>query len=126
MKQRGADRVEIAGYGDKRMIMATFACTLSGHYLPIQILYGGNTECCHSKHQFPAEFDIFHNSSHRANEETGICFIKQIIVPYVTKTRELLNAPYQTGMVLFDVFRGCRRQPLYCFHFDFRYVTLVR
>ena len=24
------------------------------------------------------------------------------------------------------VFRGCRRQPLYCFHFNFRYVTLVR
>ena len=24
------------------------------------------------------------------------------------------------------LFRGCRRQPLYCFHFDFRYVTLVR
>ena len=23
-------------------------------------------------------------------------------------------------------FRGCRRQPLYCFHFDFWYVTLVR
>ena len=25
-----------------------------------------------------------------------------------------------------NVFRGCHRQPLYCFHFDFRYVTLVR
>ena len=24
------------------------------------------------------------------------------------------------------VFRGCCRQPLYCFHFDFQYVTLVR
>ena len=23
-------------------------------------------------------------------------------------------------------FRGCHRQPLYCFHFDFRYVTLVQ
>ena len=106
MEQRGADRVEIAGYGDKRMITATFACTLSGHFLPIQILYGGKTERCHPKHQFPAEFDIFHNSSHWANEETAIRFIKQIIVPYVTKTRELLDAPNQTVMVLFDVFKG--------------------
>ena len=24
------------------------------------------------------------------------------------------------------IFRGCCRQPLYCFHFDFRYVTLVQ
>ena len=27
---------------------------------------------------------------------------------------------------LIHIFRGCLRQPLYCFHFDFRYVTLVR
>ena len=24
------------------------------------------------------------------------------------------------------IFRGCLRQPLYCFHFNFRYVTLVQ
>ena len=24
------------------------------------------------------------------------------------------------------IFRGCRRQPLYCFHLDFQSVTLVR
>ena len=28
--------------------------------------------------------------------------------------------------IIFMVFRGCRRQPLYCFHLDFRCVTLVR
>ena len=31
-----------------------------------------------------------------------------------------------TGLILIVLIRGCRRQPLYCFHFDFRYVTLVR
>ena len=25
-----------------------------------------------------------------------------------------------------EFFRGCHRQPLYCFHFNFQYVTLVR
>ena len=25
-----------------------------------------------------------------------------------------------------DIFRGCCRQPLYCFHLDFRCVTFVR
>ena len=28
--------------------------------------------------------------------------------------------------LLGTLFRGCHRQPLYCFYFDFRYVTLVR
>ena len=27
---------------------------------------------------------------------------------------------------MFYIFRGCHRQPLYCFHFDFWYVTLDR
>ena len=43
MEERGAGRVEIAGYGDKRMITATFAGTLSGKFLPMQILYGVKT-----------------------------------------------------------------------------------
>ena len=25
----------------------------------------------------------------------------------------------------FRAFWGCHRQPIYCFHFDFRYITLV-
>ena len=43
MEERGASHVEIAGYGDKRMITATFAATLSGEFLPMQIFYGGKT-----------------------------------------------------------------------------------
>ena len=30
------------------------------------------------------------------------------------------------GVLIQVLFRGCRRQPLYCFHLDFRCVTLVR
>ena len=37
---------------------------------------------------------------------------------------EGLLPPHSNYLGVF--FRGCRRQPLYCFHFDFRYVTLVR
>ena len=34
-------RVEVAGLGDKRQITATFADTLSGAFLPMQLLYQG-------------------------------------------------------------------------------------
>lgn len=106
MEERGAGRVEIAGYGDKGMITATFAATLSGKFLPMQILYGGKTERCHPRHTFPAEFDIHHNPSHWSNEECAIRFIEKIILPYVITTRERLNDPSQTAMVIFDVFKG--------------------
>ena len=77
MEERGAGCVEIAGYGDKRMIMATFGATLSGKFLPMQILYGGKTNRCHPKHQFPSEFDVYHHSNHWANEECAIRFIEK-------------------------------------------------
>ena len=33
---------------------------------------------------------------------------------------------YLSQCSLLVLFRGCLRQPLYCFHLDFRCVTLVR
>ena len=39
---------------------------------------------------------------------------------------ELLGVFLRFRITFAEVIRGCRRQPLYCFHFDFRYVTLVR
>ena len=106
MEERGASRVEIAGHGDKRMITATFAATLSGEFLPMQILCDGKTNRCHPRHTFPAEFDIHHSPNHWANEECAIRFIEKIIIPYVKTTRERLSVPSQTAMVLFDVFKG--------------------
>ena len=106
MEKRGASCVEIAGYGDKRMITATCAATLSEEFLPMQLLYGGKTNCCHPKHTFPTEFDIYHNPNHWANEECAIRFIKKMIITYDKTTRERLSDPSQIAMVLFDVFKG--------------------
>ena len=39
----GSTNVPVAGANDKRMITATFAVTLSGSFLPIQLIYGGKT-----------------------------------------------------------------------------------
>ena len=106
MEERGAGRVEIARYGDKRMITATFAATLSGKFLPMQILYSGKTGRCHPNHQFPTEFSIYHNPNYWANEECALRFIEKIILPNVKTTREKLSKPNQKAMVIFDVFKG--------------------
>ena len=38
---RQPNRVEISGIDEKRQIMALFACTMAGHFLPIKLIYGG-------------------------------------------------------------------------------------
>ena len=39
MENRGTKYVEIAGIDDKCQITAAFACTMSGKFLPIQLIY---------------------------------------------------------------------------------------
>jgi len=43
MAQKGSKRVEVFGIDDKRQITATFAASLSGNFLPIQLIYEGKT-----------------------------------------------------------------------------------
>lgn len=106
MASKGAKLVEIAGYGDKRQITATFAATMSGEFLPMQLIYGGKTDRCHPKHKFPEGFDICHTPNHWANENCALRLVKNIIIPYVNTTRRNLNKSDQKAVVLFDVFKG--------------------
>ena len=41
MARKGSSSVTIVGANDKRNITATFAITLSGEFLPMQLIYGG-------------------------------------------------------------------------------------
>ena len=76
------------GLGDKWQITATFAATLVGTFLPMQIFYQGKTDRSHPKYAFPDGFDIFHTPNHWANEDTCLRFFANIIFPYVDKVRE--------------------------------------
>ena len=46
MAKGGSSRVEIVGLGDKRQITAVLACSLSGDFLPPQVIYSGKTCRC--------------------------------------------------------------------------------
>ena len=39
MEKQGARRVEIVGVDDNRQITAVFGCSMSGDFLPIQVIY---------------------------------------------------------------------------------------
>ena len=43
LAEKGCKTISIAGTTGNRMMTATFAITLSGNYLPIQLTYGGKT-----------------------------------------------------------------------------------
>ncbi|XP_011408602.1 PREDICTED: uncharacterized protein LOC105315598 [Amphimedon queenslandica] len=108
MEKRGTKRVEIEGIDDKRQITAVFACTLSGKFLPIQLIYQGTTQKCLPKGvSFPNNWHLTYTSNHWSNEKTTVEYLNSIILPYVRNTRSQfsLDATHP-ALVLFDVFRG--------------------
>ena len=78
--------MEIVGISDKRQITAVFAGTLSGTFLPPQIIYKGKTKACLPNVTFPRDWHTSFSHNHWANETTV-----KIIVPYVLRKKEELK-----------------------------------
>ena len=111
MAPSGSRRVEIVGMGDKRQITAVFAGSLSGDFLPPQLIYTGKTPAWHPNGiTFPADWHITHTENHWANESNMKDYITKVIVPYIEKIRSQLpqrDVPSpQPALVIFDVFKG--------------------
>lgn len=114
MEKRGTKRVEIEGLDDKRQITAVFACSLTGKFLPIQLIYQGSTTKCLPKGvNFPKNWHLTYTSNHWSNEATTIEYVNFIILPYITSTRKELGLqPTHPAVVLFDVFKGQCTDPV--------------
>ena len=68
LAKRGCKSIPIADSADKRMITATFSITLTGEFLPIQLIYGGKTNKSIPAVSFPFDFVISANKKHYSNE----------------------------------------------------------
>jgi hypothetical protein len=107
MAKKGSKRVEIKGLGDKRQITAVFCGSLLGHFLPIQLIYGGKTQHCHPPFSFPLDWEITHTPNHWSTEENMPSYIENIIVPYVDQVRNDEGMDNdQAALAIFDHFRG--------------------
>ena len=71
---KGVKTVPIKGIDDKLQITATFAISMSGEFLPIQVIYQGKTIRCLPKYAFPENFDITYSESHCSNTKKAISF----------------------------------------------------
>jgi len=88
-------RVELIGQDDKRQV---FAGTLTGEFLPIQLVYEEKIPKCHPSVSFPEGWHVTHTANHWCNEDTVIDYIKLVIAPYMSDVRKRLS-PTHTGLV---------------------------
>ena len=91
MAKKGSKQVAIAGSADHRQITGTFTITLSGKFLPPQLIYQGNTKRCHPFFKFPDEFNVTQSSNHWSNEEKAKELLNVVIISYVKETRKNLG-----------------------------------
>ena len=65
---KGGKSVPVVVKGKSKQITGTFSCTKSGIFLPMQLIYQGNTNCCHPTGiEFPEGFNITHTKNHWSN-----------------------------------------------------------
>ena len=108
MDMCGSRAVPIKGLSDKRNITLTLVVTLSGSFLPFQIIYAGKTKASQPRDvKFPPGFCVTQNPNHWSNEEETLKLVREIINPYIVKKRIELKLPEeQKTLVIWDVFKG--------------------
>ena len=107
MAKKGDPNVTITGSSDKRTITATFAITMRGDFLPMQLIYGGKTKQSCPRFKFPPGFSISANPKHYSNTEESLKYFNEVILPYVRKVRTEESLPEnQMALVVMDVFTG--------------------
>ena len=105
MHRAGEKVVPITNSDDKRQITAVVAASMTGEYLPPQLIYTGKTNRCHPRVSAPAGWDIWHSHNHWSNEDTMKRYVEKIIVPFVARKREALDLnDSHPALVLFDCF----------------------
>ena len=107
LAKRNSTNAAIAGSSDKRTITATFAVSLSGHFLPPQLIYSRKTTQSLSKYEFPKSFSLSVNPTHYNNSKESIKFIEEILVPHFTKKLQDLGLNIDhKALIIFYVFSG--------------------
>ena len=107
MAQYKSKQVEGAGVDDKRQIIDPYSASLTGSFLPVQLVYQGKTSKCHPSIDFQKECHIINSANHWCNEETMKSYIQLTIAPYAQEKRKQLRlADSQLALVIFDEFKG--------------------
>ena len=86
-----AQRLLIKGIDDKRQITATFTVSMTGKFLPIQLIYEGKTPRCLPRFHFPADFNVTFSDNHSSNMEKSIELFEKVIFSYLKQAKASLK-----------------------------------
>ena len=127
MAKEGSKRVEIVGADDKRQITAVFGRTMSGDFLPPQLIYQGKTSKCLPKIKFPNNWHVTWSENHWSNQQTMEDYVLKILLPYIDGKRSTLKLTSDhPALVIFDRFRGqCTDKILGLLHTNNVHVVIV-
>ena len=107
LAKKNSKTVTIKGSTDKRTITATFAISIRGDFLRMQLIYGGKTKKCLARLKFPEKFSLSYNETHYSNEKEACKFIEETLKPYIKQVIERDNLLIdQTALVIMDVSKG--------------------
>ena len=108
LNEKGAKSVSLQGRGEKKQITGTFAVSMIGDFLPMQLIYEGKTPRCLPKDvEFPKEVDVTFTLNHWSNEKKSKQLLHNIIFPYLKKKEHDVGLPGdQKSLLIYDVFTG--------------------
>ena len=113
LSKKGSKHVAICGITYRKAITATFGITYTNKFLPMQLIYGGKTERCYPRFDFPESFSLSCNPKHFSNTQESVKLIEEIIIPYLKEERQNLNLlPDHWSLLIIDVFSGQMTDPV--------------
>ena len=106
--KKGQKSVPLVGKGKKKQITGTFTVTMSGLFLPMQLIYEGKSpRCLPQGITFPENFNLTCTPNHWSNEDKVIENLEKVVFPFVVEKRKELSLPdEQKAIQVFDVFKG--------------------
>ena len=83
MAKAGSQRVEIADIDDRRQLIAVFGGTSTGEFLPVQLIYKGNTHKSLPLNNFPSDWHVTFTDNHWVNKKTVTDYLERILFPFI-------------------------------------------
>ena len=97
----------IKGVDDKRQITATFSISMTGSFLPIQLIYEGKTRRCLLNYDFPKGFNVTYSPNHWSNTEKSVELFQKVMFPYLKNVKLSKKYPKeQMSLIIMDTFKG--------------------
>ena len=95
----------VAGIDDKRQLIAILSCSMTGDFIPPQLIYQGKTPHSLPSYKLPADWDVTYTSNHWANEVTSLQYLSKIILPLIEQKLKGIGIEC-LPLVLFNHFKG--------------------